>query len=191
MIVLGSFGTLIATSILVIIIMMVLGQWSYMMQTGIRMYNEALETFKHSISLEKTDIRVLDVTPQSNTTIYVKIKNVGSYPIPVAQFDMSEVFVIGTLVNHTCSTVIRVPFDQFSIRDEGWRILSVSTNGVVGEVLNPINLPYASSGKWDPTEELFIIISLSNEHALNLTYPVNIVFVTPNGVSTAEGGFWG
>jgi len=188
-IVLGSFGTLIAASILMITITIALSQWSYMMQTGIKMYNEGLEAFKHNISLEKTDIRILDIVPQSNTTIYVKIKNTGSCPIPAAQFDMAEVFVIGTLVNHTYPTVIRIPFDQFSIRDEGWRVASVFTNGVIGEVLNPINLPYASSGKWDPSEELFIVISLNDEHALNLTHPINVVFVTPNGASTAEGGF--
>ncbi|MCS7135794.1 MAG: hypothetical protein RMJ14_04410 [Nitrososphaerota archaeon] len=185
----SSFGTLITASVLLITAVLILGQWSYMMRVGIEMYNEGLEAIKHSISLERTAIRILEVVPQNNTTIYVKIKNVGSYSIPVAQFDMAEIFVIGTLVNHTYPTVIRIPFDQLSTKEEGWRVLSISTNGVVGEVLNPIDLSSASSGRWDPSEELLIMTYMSGRHALNLTYPVNVVFVAPNGASTAEVNF--
>ncbi len=80
-----------------------------------------------------------------------------------------EIFVIGTLVNHASLTIIRVPFDRLSIGEEEWRVMVVSTNGVMGEVLNPIEPTHASSGRWDPLEELVIIITLSDKHTLNLT----------------------
>lgn len=187
-IILGSFSTLVVTSALMIIILFIFAQCTYIIQTGVGIYNEGLEALRHNISLERTVIKIIDITPQSNIIIYVKVKNAGSNSIPATQFNKMEVFIIGTLLNHTNPTVIRVPFDQLSIKEEGWRVISVSTNGIVGEVLNPINLPYVSSGKWDPLEELTILITLSDKHALNLTHPVSAVLVTPNGASTAEGG---
>ena len=121
--------------------------------------------------------------------IRLEIKNAGSSSIPVVHFDRIEMFVVGTLENYTYPTVVRVPFDQLSIGEEGWRIVSVLTNGVMGEALNPINLPYASKGKWDPSEELIITVNLDRQHALNLTYPISVVVVAPNGASTMDGGF--
>ncbi|MEM3884722.1 MAG: hypothetical protein QXG77_03330 [Nitrososphaerota archaeon] len=184
----SNFGMLITASTLTIIIMLIFTQCTYIIQTGVGIYYEGLEALRHRISLESTAIEIINVTPQSNTTIYARIKNTGSCSIPVIQFNKMEIFVIGTLVNYTYPTVIRVPFDQSSIREEGWRVVSVYTNGVIGDVLNPIDLPSALSGKWDPLEELVIIITLSNKHALNLTHPISVVFVAPNGVSTVEGG---
>ncbi|MEM2910152.1 MAG: hypothetical protein QXQ02_10565 [Halobacteria archaeon] len=185
----SSFGTLITAGIMAVMIMLVLAQGSYIIQAGIRTYNEGVEALRYSISLERTVLRILGITPQSGTTIHLEIKNVGSYSIPVAHFDRMEIFVVGTLENYTYPTVVRVPFDQLSIGKEGWRVVSVLTNGVMGEALNPINLPYTSKGKWDPSEELVIMVNLDREHALNLTYPINIIVVAPNGASTTDGGF--
>lgn len=76
---------------MIIIIMLILAQCTYIMQMRIGMYNEGLEALRHSIPSERTAIGITDVTPQSSTTVYVKIKNIGSYSIPVIQFDKMEI----------------------------------------------------------------------------------------------------
>lgn len=177
----SSFGALIVASILMVLTISIMLYVPLTLQYINDVSERNLEAMSLKLAMQSTKIVIYDVNLLGEASIYLKAKNVGSNSIFASKFPLIDIFVLGVLKNDTSPIVIRVDFDQKHESDEGWSVLSVSTNDINGEIINPLDLKHMAYGAWDPGEELLLYIRLSDLHALNTSYPVSIIMISPDG----------
>lgn len=163
-------------------------QWS---SAPVRVLHPALSTaFHRSISIRSTKIFISDVNiDPTGQTVALKIYNRGSSSFRSIDVARASDLILYYVAVDGSPRVIRLAYDPDLSARYTWRVENLTTNGELGEALNPSNPPALTKGSWDPYEELEAKLYL--DPPLDPSQPMTIVFASPNGFTSqysSQGG---
>lgn len=97
---------------------------------------------------------------KTSNSVDLNITNTGEEGVRVSE--LNELDVILTFTNLSGQVTSWITYDQKKPSSTHWAITQVYTNGVSGDIINPIHLSGDVYGIWDPDETLEIRIRLTS-----------------------------
>lgn len=181
----GGLSTVVASAVIIILLLEVI----VMYQEAFLRFTESMEESlsriaETKIMMIKESIKITDIVIVNSTFLYVNVTNNGKVGIIARDFSKIDVILVYIAQVNSSKVTLWLPYDASMAVANGWRVKSAYVGSTSKELINPINLPSANSGIWDPNETLQLEVWLDSNNALDTSEGVVVIIVALNGASS-------
>jgi archaellum component FlaF (FlaF/FlaG flagellin family) len=180
----GGLAAVVAAGIIAIVFLQVFStyyststQSSNLLLQGLEEQSQLMEESIHE-SISLTNLSFVN-----SSAVTFLATNTGDISIPAVSFGEMDVFL--QYSTNSSINFLKPYFHPNNSSDDSWRVTSVTTLSGTPETLNPISLPSASSGQWDPSEVLHIVVAIGSSSAIDGSTGIAVRMCTPAGVCSS------
>jgi archaellum component FlaF (FlaF/FlaG flagellin family) len=183
----GGIATVVAAAIISLVFIQLFTTYY---GASINNSNTLLGSIQQQAAIEAVQasehISITNIQKNSGTSLTVQVTNTGQTSIAAVNFTRMDVIIMYTAQFTRQVTTLWLTYTTSQTATNAWRVTNVYVGNNLAPVQDPINLPAATSGRWDPGETLVISIRLSNSASMITYDAVMVQMTTPNGVSTSS-----
>ena len=181
----GGLAAVVAAGIIAIVFMQA---FSTYYTTSTHSSNLLLQSLKDQAQQVENSIQesilLSNLTVVNSSSIVFLASNTGTASIPATAFGEMDVF-LASATNGSVTTFQQIRYQQLNSTSDTWRVFQVTTSTGKPEVLNPVSLPDATSGQWDPSEVLHVAVTLNSLEGITNSSSVAVRMCTPAGQCTS------
>jgi len=182
----GGLAAVVAAGIIAIVFMQA---FSTYYTTSSQSSNLFLQSIKEQAQQAENSLReallLSNLTISNSSSISFLATNTGTISIPATNFGEINVFIQYTNANLT-TEYREVNYVPGAVgQNDTWRLTNVTTSSGKPQVLNPIPLPSAASGEWNPSEVLYVAVRLSSSDGVSNSSSMAVVMCMPAGVCSS------